>query len=420
MKSIDLITGNCEDGERQPLSWEWLAVAEEVASRLAVDALERDRSNVQPKAEIDLIREAGLLSLTIPAECGGAGESYRTAFNVVRILARVDPSIAQIVGYHLDIVNRILEARGDEMAYRVMTDCATNRWLLATGGTAIERKLVDVTDAPGGDFYVTGERIFATGSGVADRIRAFGVHEPTGDRLVMLIDPNHPSVTRTDEWDFLGQRLSASSGLIYKNYPLPERDIIARYPPPQTAGAIKGVSEYIRPLTVLSQEVVFTHIYLGISEGSLDFARRYTREHSKPFMASGLEKAVDDPYIQNGYGGLVARASAAAALADRAEAELQWGYDQGGEGAALDSDQLAAIYAIVSSAKFMAEDVALESANRMLSFMGARSAASKWGTDRFWRNIRTLSLHDPIAYHLRRVGIWFLSDAAEKSFEAAN
>lgn len=39
---------------------------------------------------------------------------------------------------------------------------------------------------------------------------------------------------------------------------------------------------------------------------------------------------------------------------------------------------------------------------------GARSTATSEGLDRFWRNIRTHTLHDPVAYKRREVGRWVL------------
>ena len=39
---------------------------------------------------------------------------------------------------------------------------------------------------------------------------------------------------------------------------------------------------------------------------------------------------------------------------------------------------------------------------------GARATANSVGFDIYWRNIRTHSLHDPIAYKRREVGAWAL------------
>lgn len=46
---------------------------------------------------------------------------------------------------------------------------------------------------------------------------------------------------------------------------------------------------------------------------------------------------------------------------------------------------------------------------RIYEVMGARSIAHKAGFDHFWRNIRTHSLHDPVAHKRAEVGRFVLS-----------
>lgn len=58
----------------------------------------------------------------------------------------------------------------------------------------------------------------------------------------------------------------------------------------------------------------------------------------------------------------------------------------------------------VAAAKQVAVDVGLEIGNRVFEVTGARATANAVGLDIFWRNIRTHSLHDPIAYKRREVG----------------
>ncbi|WP_245606257.1 acyl-CoA dehydrogenase family protein [Streptomyces himastatinicus] len=68
---------------------QWLATAREVAAGLARDAVERDRANRPPHDEAARLRDAGLLTLLIPAERGGGGADWRTAYAVIREIAAV-------------------------------------------------------------------------------------------------------------------------------------------------------------------------------------------------------------------------------------------------------------------------------------------------------------------------------------------
>ena len=47
---------------------------------------------------------------------------------------------------------------------------------------------------------------------------------------------------------------------------------------------------------------------------------------------------------------------------------------------------------------------ALAATSGLHGLMGTRSVARKQAFDRFWRNARTLSLHDPVDYKARELG----------------
>ncbi|MDZ7928648.1 MAG: acyl-CoA dehydrogenase family protein [Rhodococcus sp. (in: high G+C Gram-positive bacteria)] len=63
----------------------------------------------------------------------------------------------------------------------------------------------------------------------------------------------------------------------------------------------------------------------------------------------------------------------------------------------------------VAAVKARATEVSLEITGAVFEALGARATASKYGFDRFWRNVRTHTLHDPVAYKRREVGRWVLT-----------
>ena len=96
LSSANLWSGHADSRELD----HWSAVAQTVADELAKGALERDHSGADPLEALELLREHGLAGLVVPAVYGGAGAHWETAFRVIRILARADASVAQILGYH--------------------------------------------------------------------------------------------------------------------------------------------------------------------------------------------------------------------------------------------------------------------------------------------------------------------------------
>ncbi len=97
---------------------------------------------------------------------------------------------------------------------------------------------------------------------------------------------------------------------------------------------------------------------------------------------------------------------AAALLADRAGDAIQWALDIG---PSLTAEQRAEAAVALYEAKYLSTKVALDATSRLFEIQGARATTTEYGFDRHWRNIRTHTLHDPVAYKAREVGDWALN-----------
>lgn len=131
-----------------------------------------------------------------------------------------------------------------------------------------------------------------------------------------------------------------------------------------------------------------------------------TRDKATPWESSGVDRATDDPYILQTVGELVSQVRAAALLADRAGEALQEAINIG---PTLTEDQRAEAAIAVYEAKYLSTEVGLRTASRLFEIQGARATTSAYGFDRHWRNLRTHTLHDPVAYKAREVGDWVLN-----------
>lgn len=97
---------------------------------------------------------------------------------------------------------------------------------------------------------------------------------------------------------------------------------------------------------------------------------------------------------------------AAAALAQDASNALQEAWDKE---RALTEQERGECGIIIATAKVATAKAALEVTSRMFEVMGARATLGKYRFDRFWRNVRTHTLHDPIEYKIRDIGEWALN-----------
>ncbi len=74
----------------------------------------------------------------------------------------------------------------------------------------------------------------------------------------------------------------------------------------------------------------------------------------------------------------------------------------------------------VASTKVVTTDTALRATSGVFEVTGARATSRKVGLDRFWRDVRTHSLHDPVAYKNREVGEYILLNKVRAAFLRAH
>src|SRR5690625_5027775 len=233
----------------------WIQRADEVATILAVDAVERDRIQKVPHAEVKLLKEAGLVTLLGPTEFGGGGQSWSVAYRVIRRVSAGDGSIGQLLGYHY-LWSQLAKFWGTkEQAEAIDKASGENQWFF---GGAVNPRDADLVARDAGDELIfDGGKTFSTGSKVSDVTWLEGVLEGGDpDQSIFALAPsNHPGITFHDDWDALGARLSESGSVTIKNVALP------------WSSALGWVNKTFVPhtyttLTLPAIQLVFTNIYL--------------------------------------------------------------------------------------------------------------------------------------------------------------
>ncbi|HEY2063258.1 MAG TPA: acyl-CoA dehydrogenase family protein [Amycolatopsis sp.] len=378
---------------------EWLAVAKDVADKLAVDAVERDRANETPYAEVRLLKEAGLVTLLGPREHGGGGQSWDTAYRVIREVARGDGSIGQLLGYHY-LWAWAARLVATEAQIAAVEELYTSENYLFGG--AVNPRDGDLTITDEGDEIVyNGRKSFSTGSKVSDLTVLEGVLTGTEDHIFAIVPSAQEGIVFHDDWDNIGQRLTESGSVSITGVRVP------------WASAAGYVDKEFRPLTyntlnVPAIQLVFANFYLGIAQGALETAAAYTRGHTRawPYGGDNKESAAEEWYVLDAYGDLQAKLWAAEALVDKAGAAISRVLHAPREELTPQARGETAV--LIAAAKQRVIDTGLEIGTKVFEVTGARASASKIGLDRFWRNLRTHSLHDPVAYKRREVGAYTL------------
>jgi alkylation response protein AidB-like acyl-CoA dehydrogenase len=375
---------------------DYQAIALNVAKALAANAVERDRTAGIPTEEIDILKKSGLLLLSIPQRYGGIGATWSEVYKVIQTLSAADGSSGQLYANHITLVTAG-EAIGRfdqaEQYYR-LTSYRNLFWANAANTRDARLKIT-----PDGDgFVVNGIKSFGTGVVMGDLNVIAAIQEGVETPIVFVLPKTRAGITYNYDWHNMGQRRTASGSYTFDNVRVNPAEILG--PPPVLESAFPSL---IFLVTQLSK----TFVYLGIAEGALAAARDYTLTNTRPWIGSGVETASQDPFIVHHYGEFWTELQAAIALAETAAQKIDTGWQKG---TSLTFAERGEIAIAVAAAKAFAAKVGLHITTRMFEVTGARATASSYGFDRYWRDLRTFTLHDPIDYKLRDVGNWFLND----------
>jgi alkylation response protein AidB-like acyl-CoA dehydrogenase len=377
---------------------DYIALATSLAEEFAQTAIERDARGGSPTTELNRLKESGLLKLHIPEECGGLGGDWLTALKVVREIAKADGSLGQLLGYHY--VNSVTpQLFGTaEQKNRFYTDLAKHNWYFGDSVNPRDPDLILTSE--GEDFRLNGTKNFSTGAKSSDIVVIAGTRADLGNVLFAPVPSDREGIVFNDDWDYIGQRQTDSGSVEFHNVLIKRSEILGD---PESQDHPSPFSTLVTPLI----QIVFANFYLGIALGAFEEAKKYTLSTTRPWIFSPAEKAAQDPYIIEQYGNLWVNLRATISHVDYVATVLQNAWNQGEKLTAAERGEVAVT---IATAKVLSTRVALETTSKIFEVTGTRAAASKHRFDRFWRNVRTHTLHDPVVYKVHEVGNWVLNE----------
>lgn len=376
---------------------DYLAIATALAAEFAQTAVDRDQKGGSPTAELNRLRESGLLKLLISKEYGGFGQTWLTALEIVREIAKADGSLGQLLGYHY--VNSVVPELSGTLEQKIhfYTETARNDWYWGNAVNPRDPELV--LTAEGEHFRLNGTKNFATGSVGSDIIVATGLRQDLGNLLFGVIPSHREGVVLNDDWDYIGQRQTDSGSVTFNNVLIHKDEILG------DPDSIEPTTPFASLVTPAIQSV-FVNLYLGIALGAFEEAKNYTLSTTRPWIFSPAQTAAADPYIIEQYGNIWVSLISTISHANYTNSVLQSAWEKGEQLTAAERGETAVT---IATAKVLSTRVALEVTSKIFEVIGTRAAASKYRFDRFWRNVRTHTLHDPVVYKAHEVGNWVLN-----------
>ena len=368
-----------------------------LTEQFAKNASERDKQGGTAKEERDLIRKSGLLSLTVPQELGGYGENWHTVLKITREIAKVDSSVAHLFGYHFLCLSSVELYGTQEQVLHFGQETATHHYFWGNAFNPLDTNVTATKKSEG--WVIQGKKSFCSGAKDSDRLLISAQKEDGSGVLIAVIPSNRVGITINDDWDSFGQRQTDSGSVLFNHVQIKETEVLDAFQANEN-----NVFSTVR--THIAQSILI-HVLLGTAEGAFEAAKQYTKTSTRPWITSHVQSSIEDPYHLHNYGELFVKLRAADALVQQSNEMLQatWDYKHD-----VTLEQRGECSISVATSKVQVVETALDVTNRIFQMMGARATSAKYNFDRYWRNVRTHSLHDPIDYKIRDIGQFTLTN----------
>lgn len=373
---------------------EALQAAEQFAQSIAQHALERDRDRILPHREVEQFSQSGLWGITVPKEYGGAGVSTDVLTRVVQRIAQADGNFGHIPQNHyyaLEVLR--VGATHEQKAFfydQVLQGKRFGNALAEIGKKDFVRRTQLLKEPDG--WFVDGRKFYCTGSLFAHWIPTLTTSPDDGRLYLVFVPRGAAGVTLTDDWDGFGQRVTGSGSVEFTRVPV------------QPQWVVPFTDSFERPTTIGPYaQIIHAALDLGIGQGAFAATLPFIREHSRPWIAAGVDTATQDPLLLQEVGNVHIRLRAAQALLARAARFVDAAQQT------PDEDSVAQASIAVAQAKALATTASVLAGSKLFELGGTSATQAQHGLDRYWRNARVHTLHDPVRWKYHAIGNYTLN-----------
>ncbi|WP_304113816.1 acyl-CoA dehydrogenase family protein [Mycolicibacterium bacteremicum] len=367
----------------------------DLLSGIASGAADRDRNDENPFDQVAALKRAGFGTLRLPRELGGAGLTVPQLFSAVIDVAQADPIVAHIFRAHFWFVEERLRSQSRKWldlasAGKIFGNAFSEKGSNAVGSLVFNTRLLP---GPDGGFRLDGEKYYSTGTLFADYLTTTATTDH--DSVATVVVPaDRPGVKIIDDWDGFGQRRTGTGTTTFSGVAVAQDELLSDSP---------YDAEPTPTVQYASLQLYIHAVVAGVLANVVDDGVALLRSRERSFSHALAERPTDDPLLQRQLGELASTAyvartavlDAAAAIGAATESEVD-----GVPDAALATEaQLR-----VAKVKVHLDDIAPVAATRLLELGGASASSRQRNLDRHWRNIRTITLHNPVGLKARAIG----------------
>jgi len=370
------------------------ALVEEIAK----GSSERDLERQLPFEAFRLFRESGLGALRIPVALGGPGGSIADYIGMIETIAAADSNVAHALRSHFNFTESLALAPDAPKARlgleRVLDGAIFGGAHTEQGGPKAGVTFTTTLTKVGDTFRLNGKKWYATGTAFSD-YASFSGNAEDGSFVSVLIPVTREGITILDDWDGMGQRLTASGGVELKNVEVFPDEISTR-----RLGNLVG-----RHTSTLRQ-LHLAACAAGVVRNVLADATAYVQKQARAAAHSAAAAAGEDPFVQHTVGEIAADSFAIDALIAESARALDRTADAFLAGAPESEIEKLLIDSALTTARtqIVLGKLGLGAATAMFETGGGSATSRKYNFDRHWRNIRTLLNHNPLNHKARVVG----------------
>src|SRR5690606_19283744 len=237
---------------------------------------EMDEQAKIPRTLIDQLFELGVMGIEIPDTYGGAGASFFHAVLAVEAISRAHASIGVLVDVQKTLViNALLRWGSNDIKQRYLPKLASGTigaYCLSEAGSgsdafALQTRATDTADG----YVISGRKLWITNGNEADVFIVFAnINPEAGYRGItaFLVERGTPGFTVGKKEDKLGIRASSTCELLFEDCVVPRDRVLGEVG--------KGYKVAIETLN--EGRIGIGAQMVGLAQGALDHAIRYTKE----------------------------------------------------------------------------------------------------------------------------------------------
>jgi alkylation response protein AidB-like acyl-CoA dehydrogenase len=380
---------------------EILADLPTITAEIAKGAVQRELDRELPFEIFRWLRRTGLTYLRVPRHLNGPGGSFADQVEVTCALAAADSNIAHALRGHFGFIESIATDPDAPISRKYVGEVLRGKLFGGAHmeiGTPRPNMLRTTLTKRGENYVLSGKKYYATGAVFAD-YTSFTAMNEAGELTGALIPAGRKGVHILDDWDGMGQRMTASGGIDLEEVEVLPHEVNERH----------RASHFVRRHGATRAQLHLMAVVCGIVRNVLSDAITFTRKKARPAKHSAADTASEDHFVQQAVGEIAALSHTIDALIAETARLMDISANAILAGAP-DLDERVMCSALANSkAQIIIGQLAVNAANRMFDTGGGSTTARKNGFDRHWRNIRTILNHNPAALRGRVLGDYYLN-----------